>query len=183
MASGKVNTGYIQNLVSDFRSTISNNSEVVDIITFAEAGWGLKMDLFPMQKLILKSFYGLPLDNTKKSIPLPDELNQKILGWFTEEEMMHYLIETGRTNIKEYIPGETKRELTLCCGRRASKSNITSIVCGYEAYRMVKLGNPQAYFGFPEGTEIDITTVATVDEQASILYGMIKHIIPNILSK
>ena len=175
MANDKVNTGFLTNLVSDYRSKISEDSAAVDIVTFAEASWGLNFNLFPMQKFILKTFYGLPLDSSEKTIPLPDELNSKILGWFTEIEMMNYLIETKRVNIKEYVPGQTWRDLLLCCGRRASKSNIISLICDYEAYRMIKMGNPQAYFGFPSGSEIDITTVAAVDEQAGTLFNMIKN--------
>jgi len=171
----KINTGFLSNLVNDYRSKISEDTGIADIVTFSEANWGLSFNMFPMQKFILKTYYGLPLDNTEKSIPLPDELNQKTLGWFTEVEMMDYLIENKRTNIKEYVPGQTRRELLLVCGRRASKSNIVSLVCDYEAYRMIKLGNPQAYFGFPSGSEIDITTVASVDDQAATLFNMIKN--------
>jgi len=175
MANDKINTGYLSNLVSEYRSKISEDTKIVDIITFAEASWGLNFNLFPMQKLILKVFYGLPLENEEKNVPLPDELNTKILGWFTEVEMMDYLISNKRVNIPQYVPGQTRRELMLCCGRRASKSNIISLVCGYEAYRMVKMGNPQTYFGFPSGSEIDITSVASVDDQAATLFNMIKN--------
>ena len=175
MPSTKVNTGYMQNLVSDYRAKISKDSATVDIITFSEAAWGLNFNLFPMQKFILKVFYGLPLDNEEKSIPLPDQLNTKILDWFTETEMMDYLISNKRTNLRDYTPGKMRREFMLCCGRRASKSNIISLIGGYETYRVVKMGNPQAYFGFPSGSEIDITTVAAVDEQAATLFNMIKN--------
>lgn len=175
MQNDKINTNFLSGLVNEYRSKISEDTKIVDIITFAEASWGLNFNLFPMQKLILKVFYGLPLDNEDKNIPLPDELNTKVIGWFTEQEMMDYLIESKRINIREYIPGKTRRELILCCGRRASKSNIISLVCGYEAYRMIKMGNPQAYFGFPTGSEIDITSVASVDEQAATLFNMIKN--------
>ena len=176
----KVNTGYIQDLVNDFKRNEISKTDIVDIITFAESSWGLNMNqehmkLFPMQKFILKAFYSLALDDTKKYIPLQDEMNTKTLGWFTEQEMMDYLISTRRTNILQYDVDKPKRNLTLCCGRRASKTNITSIICAYEVYRMIKLRNPQMYFGFPEGNEIDITAVATVDEQASVLFQMIRN--------
>ena len=118
----KINTGFLSNLVNDYRSKISEDTGIADIVTFSEANWGLSFNMFPMQKFILKTYYGLPLDNTEKSIPLPDELNQKTLGWFTEVEMMDYLIENKRTNIKEYVPGQTRRELLLVCGRRVPKS-------------------------------------------------------------
>ena len=36
-----------------------------DIIEFVEAPWGLKMTLFPVQRVILKAHYGLELDDEK----------------------------------------------------------------------------------------------------------------------
>ncbi len=170
----QINTGYFSSLINDYRTKIAEDAGIVDIVTFAEAGWGLGFELFPMQRFVLKAFYGLPLDGADRSIPLYDELNQKLLGTYTEAEMMDFLIENRRTNLKRYIPGQTRRELLLVCGRRASKSNMVSLICCYEAYRMIKLGNPQSYFGFPSGAEIDITTVASVDEQAATLFNMIK---------
>jgi hypothetical protein len=46
--------------------------QTVDIVSFAEAQWGLNIKLFPVQKFILKTFYGLPLDNNEKNILVPD---------------------------------------------------------------------------------------------------------------
>jgi hypothetical protein len=40
---------------------------------------------------------------------VPDEMNIREIGRFTEEGFMDFLIETGRTNLKEYIPGTTRR--------------------------------------------------------------------------
>ena len=36
-----------------------------DIIEFVEASWGLKMTLFPVQRVILKAHYGLELDDER----------------------------------------------------------------------------------------------------------------------
>ena len=79
-----------------------------------------------MQRFILRSFYGIELDDTEKSIVIPDEINTREIGRFTEREFMQFLIDTGRTNIKEYVSGKPRGELVLCCGRRASKSSIAS---------------------------------------------------------
>lgn len=171
----RVNTSYFNGLINDYRSKILEDTGIVDIITFSEANWGLCFSLFPAQKFILKVTYGLPLDDGPPTIPVPDELNTRILYNFNEVEFMEFLIETKRINIKEYIPGKTRRELVLVCGRRASKSNIVSVISDYEAYRMIKMGNPQKYFGFPSGQEINITAVATNEEQAGTIFKMIKN--------
>ena len=165
---------YLNNLVRDYRLKHAEGGETADIITFAESKWGLGFSLFPMQKFILKAFYGLPLDDTERYIPVRDIFNTKTLATYTEREMMDYMIENHRTNLNEYVPGTHRRNKFLCCGRRASKTNIISIVASYEAHRMVKLGNPQEYYRFPSGQEIAITVVAKSDDQAATLFGMIK---------
>ena len=52
------------------RRDADDDSEIVDIITFIEAPWGLNMKLFPVQKVILKVHYGLPLDENAFGFPL-----------------------------------------------------------------------------------------------------------------
>ena len=116
----KVNVQYLQDIAQTYRKSKSTMA-TVDIVTFAEAQWGLNIKLFPVQKFILKTFYGLELDNDDKNIIVPDEMNTKELGRFTETGFMDFLIETGRTNLREYKPNESKRQLVLCCGRRSSK--------------------------------------------------------------
>lgn len=169
----KVNTKFLQDLADTYKKTL-NSGNAVDVVSFAEAPWGLGFKLFPTQKFLLKCFYGMELDDEEKTIVVPDELNTREIGRFTEKGFMNFLIETGRTNIKEYIPGKKYRELLLCCGRRASKSVIASIISNFETYRLIKMGNPQEYFGFPSGQQIAVTTVATTDEQASTLFEMMK---------
>ena len=46
-----------------------------NIIEFVESSWGLKMKLFPVQKVILKAHYGLELDDTTTF---------KVSGWRRE---------------------------------------------------------------------------------------------------
>jgi len=169
----KVNTKFLQSVAESYKKT-HNSGTTADIITFAESAWGLNIKLFPVQKFLLKAFYGMELDDIERSIVIPDEMNSREIGRFTEREFMRFLIETGRTNIKEYIPNQRRRELILCCGRRASKSLMSSIISNYETYRLIKMGNPQDYFGFPSGQQIAVTTVATTDEQASTLFDMMK---------
>ena len=72
----KVNTQYFQDLTESYKKSIQTK-DTVDIVTFVEAKWGLNMELFPVQKFILKAFYGLELDDTVNSIVLPDEINSR----------------------------------------------------------------------------------------------------------
>ena len=309
----KVNTNYFQNLADEYKRTL-NEGGAVDVITFATASWGLNFKLFPMQKFILKTFYGMQLDKRNKDIQVRDILNTKIIGTYTQDDFMKYLIDERKTNLKEYTPGHRRRQMVLCLGRRSSKcqnisakirttegtmsvgdlfnkyknhqrigiftlkygqvcqtydikmeengireclkvitksgkseqttfnhpylvwcgsqskwvqakdlkkgdalycvqngyvvleqiqkiqntglhetiaievgethiianeivthnSVMASVIANYQTYRLVKMDNPQDYFGFPLGQQIAVTTVATTDEQASTLFDMIK---------
>ena len=51
-------------------SYIGKDSEITDIITSAESSWGLNLKLKPVQKFMLKAFYGLPLDDHLAHAPL-----------------------------------------------------------------------------------------------------------------
>jgi intein/homing endonuclease len=50
-------------------------------------------------------------------------------------------------------------------------STLSAIFAAYELYRLLSLGNPQAYFGLPDGNRIQLMTIATGKPQAAILYG------------
>lgn len=153
----KVNVQYFQDIADQYRKSKSTSS-TVDIISFIEAQWGLGQRLFPVQKFILKTFYGLPLDNEQKSIVIPDEMNMHEIGRFTESGFMDYLIDTGRTNLSDYNAGHPRRELVLNCGRRASKclasqSSIYTdhgiLLCG-EVLNMVSKGEKVGIFTLNE---------------------------------
>lgn len=95
-------------------------SEVnADIIEFVEAPWGLKMTLFPVQKVILKAHYGLELDDVKK-FTITDWRRENARH-VTEKEYLKILFEEGRCNIGEVIPGKQRREMILSIGRRSGK--------------------------------------------------------------
>ena len=49
-------------------SIIQNIENEVDIITFCESPHFLNQELHPVERLVLKVFYGLNLDNTKRDI-------------------------------------------------------------------------------------------------------------------
>jgi phage terminase large subunit-like protein len=166
----------------DFMSDLSdsfisgNTGEVVDIITFAQSPWGLNFKLLPVQIFILKAFYGIHFDNEKKSIPVPDVVNEKILYEMTESEFAQWLYDEKRCNTKEIGNGKTFRELVLAVGRRGSKSTLASVMSCYEMYKLIKHGDPAAYYGFPPEQRISICNVAPTDDQANIVFNAIQSL-------
>ena len=166
------NNNIFEGLAQQYYDNVSKKSSI-DVISFATSSWGLNVKLLPVQKFVLKCYYGMELDSIEKNIPVKDEVNEKLLHTFTEKEFMTFLIEEGRTNLKEYVPGNEFTELILCCGRRSTKSSLSSIVANYEAYKLLKIANPQKFYPMLAGQEIRITAVSVSDEDATSLFDMV----------
>lgn len=146
----------------------SSNTANANIIEFVESPWGLNMKLFPVQRIILKAHYGIPLDDTTTF---------KISGWqkkdfrdVTEAEYLKILHEEGRCNIGEVVEGEQRREMILSIGRRSGKTTLAACISAFETYKLMKKGDPQEYYGLPASNNIQIISVATDKDQAGLLY-------------
>lgn len=192
------------------------SNEVVNIIEFIDAPWGLggidpdtidpvtgeggqpEFKLFPVQRMILKAYYGIALDDNpygfdlSKPVPEdhphynPDLLDQegyykwripisdfRRQNWtyYTEAGYLRQLYAEGRSNIREVVPGVERRELVLAVGRRSGKSLMSSCIAAYETYRLISKGDPQAYYGMAPSATIRLVAVATGKDQAGLLYN------------
>ncbi len=123
---------------------ITLKDKQIDIITFCEDSAYLNFQLNPMQKLILKAFYSLPL--TKK-----------------ERKELVALQKEGKTTWEE---GQKYRELVLVAGMKAGKTTLVSVIACYEEFSLYRMGEPWKEYGFPEGEQIFIINVATSRGQA-----------------
>ena len=98
----------------------TKGSQPANIIEFAESAWGIGMELYPVQRVILKVHYGLLLDDTKEFlVDTSWRLDKKVK--FTEASYLRYLYDEGRSNIREVVPGKERREMVLSIGRRSGK--------------------------------------------------------------
>lgn len=171
------------------------DATVADIITFCEAPWGLNMNkglgiapkkregvtvLRPVQRFLLKTYYGLELDSAPvESVPLErrirvtDQFNDKVKFYFNEKQYLKYLYDEGRCNIKEVNDSSVRHEFALIAGRRGGKSASSAIISAYESYKLLKYNHPQRHFGLQEDDKIFITCVATSTDQAVLLFGSI----------
>ncbi len=159
----------LSSIASNVGRTKKVNSEVADIITFIESDWGLQMRLFPVQKVILKAHYGLPLEDKVPTINLSDWRRESFIK-MTEKEYLQYLYDNGRCNIATVEPGKERREMILSIGRRSGKTTISACIAAYETYKLISKGDPQAYYGLPHSNNIQIISVATDKDQAGLLY-------------
>ena len=123
-------------------------------VEFAEDPEQLNFKLFPMQKLILKAFYGIPIDNTA---PVP------AFAGMTEQGMLDSLVAKGKCTWKG--PGEY-RELVLVVGMKGGKSALAGVIAAIEEYSLYKHEDFRAHFGLPKGKQVVILNVAANEEQA-----------------
>jgi hypothetical protein len=142
---------------------------IFNILDYIEQPWGLSLKLYPVQRFIVKLYYNLPLDNRARSIDIPDMFNTKVLYKFTEQEYLNFLYEEGRCNIK--VQGAERRDLLLALGRRSGKTSLSGIFSSYEVYRLLNLHNPQKFYGLPNGNRIQLISIATDKDQASLLFN------------
>ena len=139
-----------------------------NIIEFVESPWGLKMTLFPVQRVILKAHYGLELDDSE-TFEISDWTRKKV-EQHTEKSYLKKLYDEGRCNIGEVVPGKQRREMVLSIGRRSGKTTISACIAAYETYKLIKKENPQQFYGLPASNNIQIISVATDKDQAGLLY-------------
>lgn len=165
-----------QNLFTEIaKEFISGNTgEIADIITFVEAQWGLNIKLLPVQKFILKCFYGIPLNTIDKTVRVPDVTNERVLYEFTESDFLKWLFAEGRCNVDTITSGRIFQELIMVIGRRGTKSSMASFISNYELYKLLKHIDPSKHFGFPANTPIYVLNVAPTDDQAGIVFDMIQ---------
>lgn len=158
--------------VGDTEPTYATKGGMLNILDYVESKiYGLGITPSPFQRFVIKMYYHLPLDDKVKNVELTEPFGDgDIVKYrFTEKELLSYLYNEGRCNIKEQ--DHVRRELILVCGRRSGKTLFSSVFASYELYRLLCLGDPQEYYGIPPNNRIQIISVATDKEQASLLFS------------
>jgi hypothetical protein len=169
-----------ESILNEHTQTLLNEvEEEVDIITFCEHPYYLDQPLHGVERFILKSFYGIPLNDKEKTILLRSYPFDKEGKHLTEVEYAEFLIQQGRTNLLDPRCFKAALELVLPCGRRGGKTFIASIISAYEAYKLIVKGDPQKYYKLPKGEQIGIVNIASDENQALILAAATQNRILN----
>jgi hypothetical protein len=148
---------------------LAHAPKIYSIIDYVEQPWGLGLKLYPVQRVIIKLFYHIPLDDKIKNVPVMDMFHTRVMYRLTEKEYLSYLHDQGRCNIKEQ--DHERHQLVLVLGRRSGKTLMSSIFASYEIYRLLNLYNPQKFYGLPSGDKIQIISVGTDKDVASISFN------------
>ena len=73
-----------------------------------------------------------------------------------------------------------RSDLMMLAGRRSGKTTLSSLISGYEVFRLFMLGNPQKHYRIAPNSEIQIINVAPKREQAiETIFGRTCELIRN----
>lgn len=158
---------------------------IVDIITFCDSPLYLDLpssnfNLWIAQRVILKSFYMGTRGN--ENIKLTQEEWKWLYDNDKDEERDGIVYEKNVNDVIVKLLKKEKEnfnftELHLALGRRSSKTIMASVISAYEAYKLLTIagGDPHKFYGIPRGEDIHIINVALSQDQAGVLFGMIRQ--------
>jgi hypothetical protein len=155
---------------------ITDGSNLMNALEFIESPAGLGITLYPVQRVIVKLIFGIPMDWNEREVPVHDMFCDQLLYTFKETEYINYVFDQGRINIptwKDACP-DGYNEIDMIVGRRGGKSLIVAAVAAYKMYRLLSLRSPQDYYGLVAGSPIDITLMAQDSEGSNRLYNALK---------
>lgn len=151
-----------------------NQRKMVDVITFCEdknylnfLGQDPAIELWPMQRIVLKLFYRGTEGNEHLHLT-DDEIDY--LRQIAKEEKLDYEPKYGGFEqvIDKYKRGTEFTHLLLIMGRRSSKTMMVSIIAAYECYKLCECpeGNPHKRYKIAPDKPIHIINAAVSEAQA-----------------
>ena len=158
-------------------NAIEDASKLLNAVDFIESPQGLNINLFPLQRLVVKCIFAVPLDYKPVKIPMWDVFREKLLREVTEQECLHILHEEGCCNVDRWedIPERGFNEAVIFAGRRGGKSQVVSAIGAYKLYRLLNVRSPQEFFDLVPGSHIDFTFLAQDEDGSSRLYEKLRE--------
>lgn len=171
----------LKSLLEDTITKINSNSNnavsvnnIPNIIEFCESPKYLNLrgkgvELYPVQKLILRSFYRGSIGNTSKEcMEMTDEEIEICKRLKLDNDLNGNIIKKWQN----YNPKQDTVELVLVLGRRSGKDFIGSIIALYEVMKLIESpsGDPYREYNLDSSTPIVLLTIATSADQATTAY-------------
>ena len=158
-------------------SVMEDNRALLNAIDFIESPQGLGVHLYPVQRVIVKAIFGVPMDYKEGEVPVFDPFAEKLLYTFSDREYLEYVYNEGRCNVGNWqdLTEDGFNEAVIFAGRRGGKSQVVSAIGGYALYKLLNIKSPQEYFGLVPGSPIDFTFLAQDDEGSNRLYDKLRE--------
>ena len=156
---------------NDPRATRSN---ALDFIQSKNGGLG--MNLYPVQRVIVKAIFGIPMDYCEGEVPVWDMHKENLLHTFTDTSYLKYAFDEGRCNVEDWRDISVKGfgNAVLYVGRRGGKSQIVSGIGCTMLRDLLTIDDPQNYYQIRGGSGIDFTLIGTDDESSNRLYAKMR---------
>lgn len=150
-----------------------------NVVSFAEDSPRHK--LFPVQRVILKALYGIPLDNKElfrvgAREDVVDGASALTYHHMTEATYLRWLYDQGRSNIWEVTPGHEFQQAVFPWGRRGGKKHLLSVIAAWETHKLLSKPNPQEHYGIAQGDEIKICVVDLSRDRAEDFQGTLARL-------
>jgi len=123
---------------------VTERDRALDAVSFIEGADYLGFKLFPIQRIIIKAFYGIALDPDERAVLL------RLKG-------------EGKTTWRE---GEVYNELVVVGGMKGGKTPLAASIVCFEEFELWRKEDYCGHYGFPAGEEVFIINVATDKLQA-----------------
>jgi hypothetical protein len=175
-------------------ASIEDPSKLQNAIDFIEGPGGIGIVLRPVQRVIVKSIYGVPFDYKPEwtsripgwgMVPMYDVYREKKLyPDVTEAEYLRIAHNEGRGNVADWrdipniggTPGEAGfNEACIFAGRRGGKSELVAAIAAYKLYLLLNIRSPQEHFGLFPGSIIDFTFLAQDENGAHRLFKKLRE--------
>lgn len=175
-------------------SGIEDTSKLQNAIEFIEGPAGIGIVLRPVQRVVVKAIYGVPLDWRPAwadripgwgMVPMYDTFREKKLrADVTEAEYLHITFNEGRGNVDNWAdiphmgekPGDGGfNEACIFAGRRGGKSELVAAIAAYKLYLLLNIRCPQEHFGLFPGSIIDFTFLAQDENGAHRLFKKLRE--------
>lgn len=155
---------------------ITDGSNLKNALEFIERPDGLGLKLYPVQRIIMKLIFGIPMDWEEQEVPVYDMFCDELKYTFTETEYIRYVHEKGRINIPDWRDANPNgyNEIDMIVGRRGGKSVLVAATAAYKLYRLLNHHDPQEFYGLMAGSPIDFTLMAQDSEGSNRLYDALK---------
>src|SRR5271157_2483622 len=173
---------------------IEDPSKLQNAIEFIEGPNGIGIVLRPVQRVVVKSIFGVPFDFHPAwadripgwgYVPMYDTFrDKKLRPDVTEAEYLNITYNEGRCNLSDWrdipgvggTPGEGGfNEACIFAGRRGGKSELVAAIAAYKLYLLLNIRCPQEHFGLFPGSIIDFTFLAQDENGAHRLFKKLRE--------
>src|SRR5271166_695563 len=173
---------------------IEDSSKLQNAIEFIEGPSGIGIVLRPVQRVVVKSIFGVPFDFHPAwadripgwgYVPMYDTFrDKKLRPDVTEAEYLNITYNEGRCNLSDWrdipgvggTPGEGGfNEACIFAGRRGGKSELVAAIAAYKLYLLLNVRCPQEHFGLFPGSIIDFTFLAQDENGAHRLFKKLRE--------